>query len=72
MKSNFFIKKKAYSKNRKNYIQRKPNSTPQHFCVAEDILLLKGGVLYGFTGPKIKNKKNKVKFSNPAHLIFRK
>ena len=25
-------------------------TTPQHFCVAEDCMLLEGGVLYGFTG----------------------
>ena len=31
-------------------MQRKLNFTPHHFCVAEDILLLKGGVLNGFTG----------------------
>ena len=27
-------------------------TTPQHFCFAEDFMLLEGGVLYGFTGLK--------------------
>ena len=25
-------------------------TTPQHFCVADDCMLLEGGVRYGFTG----------------------
>ena len=40
----------TYILNKKNYIQRKLNSTPLYLSVAEDLLLLKGGVLYGFTG----------------------
>ena len=39
---------------RKNYMQKKfiqkKKTPPQHFCVAEDCMLLEGGVLYGFTG----------------------
>ena len=31
-------------------IIQKEETTPQHFCVAEDCMLLEGGVLYGFTG----------------------
>ena len=35
----------------KKYIQKKKKkTTPQHFCVAEDCMLLEGGVLYGFSG----------------------
>ena len=34
----------------KNLQKKKKNTTPQHFCVAEDCVLLEGGVLYGFTG----------------------
>ena len=30
--------------------KEKKKTTPQHFCVAEDYMLLEGGVLYGFTG----------------------
>ena len=48
MKSNFLFKK-TYAKFFSKYIQKKTNSNPQH-CVAEDIQLLEGGVLYGFTG----------------------
>ena len=36
--------------NKNKLYTEEPNSTPQHLCVAEDILLLNGGVLYGFTG----------------------
>ena len=32
--------------------KKKKKTTPQHFRVAEDCMLLEGGVLYGFTGPK--------------------
>ena len=42
--------KRAYSKKLKEIYTEKPNFTPQHVCVAEDILLLNGGVLYGFKG----------------------
>ena len=35
----------------KKIIQKKDKkTTPQHFCIAEDCVLLEGGVLYGFTG----------------------
>ena len=38
----------------KKYIQKKKKKTiPQHFCVAEDCMLLEVGVLYGFTGTDI-------------------
>ena len=30
--------------------KKKKKTTPQHFCVAEDCVLLEGGVMYGFTG----------------------
>ena len=43
MKTNFSIEKKNIQKKIKKTI-------PQHFCVAEDCMLLEGGVLYGFTG----------------------
>ena len=43
----FQLKKKTY---RKKIIQKKKmKTTPQIFCVAEDWMLLDGGVLYGFT-----------------------
>ena len=34
----------------KKKIIKKKEITQQHFCVAEDCMLLEGGVLYGFTG----------------------
>ena len=37
-------------------------TTPQHFCVAEDCMLLEGGVLYGFTGERIVNSQKKKVF----------
>ena len=45
----FFNWKKKYRKFF-FYRKRKKKTTPQHLCVAEDCMLLKGGVLYGFTG----------------------
>ena len=30
--------------------KKKKKTNPQHFCAAEDCMLLEGGVLYGFTG----------------------
>ena len=51
MKTIFFNGKiERILKERKNHTEKNTNSHPQHLCVAEDILLLKGGVLYGFTG----------------------
>ena len=44
----FFNLKKTYCK--KNYTEKEnENHAPQLFCVAEDWMLLVGGVLYGFT-----------------------
>ena len=44
----FLIQKKSIVK--KNIQKKKKKTTPQHFCVVEDCMLLEGGVLYGFTG----------------------
>ena len=33
--------------------KKKKKTTPQHFCVPKDCMLLEGGVLYGFTGRKM-------------------
>ena len=44
----FFNWKKTYCK--ENIQKKKNKTTPQHFCVAENCMLLEGGVLYGFTG----------------------
>ena len=42
------MKKKRIVK--KNYTEKDQVNHPQHFCVAEDCILLDGGVLYDFTG----------------------
>ena len=47
MKRNFLIEKKRIVK--KIIQKEKMKTTPQLFCVAEDWMLLEGGVLYGFT-----------------------
>ena len=47
----FFNRKKTYCKKK---IQKK-KTTPQHFCVAKDCMLLEGVVLYGFTGNDFRN-----------------
>ena len=46
--TNLLIEKKIYCK-KEIYKKKKKKTTPQHFCVAEDCMLLEGGVLYGFT-----------------------
>ena len=52
MKAIFLIEKKVIVK--KQFIQKKKKeTTPQHFCVAEDCMLLEGGVLCGFTRPSL-------------------
>ena len=49
MKKNYFsLEKQIYHK--KNIQKKKKKTTRQHFCVAEDFMLPKGCVLYGFTG----------------------
>ena len=47
MKTNFLIEKKCIVKT--IHTEKEKETTPQHFCVAEDCMLLEGGVLYGFT-----------------------
>ena len=49
--TNVSIEKKNIVK--KNIQKKKKKITPQHFCVAEDCMLLEGGVLYGFTGGQL-------------------
>ena len=49
---NFSIEKKNNTVKKKIIHKNKKKTTPQHFCVAEDCMLLEGGVLYGFTGQK--------------------
>ena len=45
----FYWRKNVF---KKKYTEKeKENNPTQHFCVAEDCMLLEGGVLYGFTGP---------------------
>ena len=48
-KSEFFNRKKTRIV-KKTYTENEKENHPQHFCVAEDCMLLEGGVLYGFTG----------------------
>ena len=43
----FLIEKNVF---KKNINRKRKRTTPQHFCVDEDCMLLEGGVLYGFTG----------------------
>ena len=47
---NFSIEKKTYCKKNIKKKKKKKKSTPQHFSVAENCLLLEGGVLFGFMG----------------------
>ena len=53
------MKKKSIVKK----IIRKKKTTPQHFCVAEDCMLLEGGVLYGFTGFKLHDLVGTLRYS---------
>ena len=52
MKTNMSIKKKRIVK--KNIQKKKKKTIPQHFCVAEDCMLLEGGVLFCFMAQHIK------------------
>ena len=42
---------------KKKNTEKEKKTTPQHFCVAENCMLLEGGVLYGFTGSEDIDKK---------------